>query len=205
MITRFLLIRHGQTEWNRVERFRGHADIPLNETGLAQAQKIAARLADESIAAIYSSPLQRALQTAQPLADAQHLQVQKCDALIDMHVGALEGLTLAEARQAFPEVMDKWLNAPGHVKFPKGESMKAVRTRLEKLLGELSAQHAGQTIALVTHRLVCHVTLLLALGLNLDSLWRIRQDNACVNVFEKREDRFVVTLMNDTRHLQENK
>ena len=69
MTTRFILIRHGQTEWNRgAERFRGHADLPLNETGLAQAQKMARRLANEKIAALYASPLQRALQTAQPLA-----------------------------------------------------------------------------------------------------------------------------------------
>ncbi len=125
----------------------------------------------------------------------------KSDDLIDMDVGALEGLTVEEARQSFPDVMDKWANAPGKVKFPKGEAMKSVRARIEKLLGELVVRHPDQTVALVTHRVICHVTLCHALGLDLDNLWRFRQDNACINTFEPREQEFVVTLLNETRHL----
>ncbi len=184
-----------------MERFRGRADIPLNDTGKAQADKVARFLAGDKIDAIYASPLARALQTAQPLADSHHLQVQASDDLVDMDVGALEGLTIEEARQSFPDVMDKWVNAPGHVKFPKGEAMKSVRARVEKLLGELAARHPDQTVALVTHRILCHTTLCLALELDSDKLWRFRQDNACINRFEQREQGFVVTLLNETRHL----
>ena len=201
MTTHFILIRHGQTEWNRSERFRGHADIPLNDTGKAQAQKIAARLADEKIDALYASPLQRTLQTALPIAETHQLEIQKSDALIDLDVGALEGLTVDESRQAFPEVIEKWLNAPGHVKFPKGDSIKVVRTRNEKLLEELAAKHVGQTVALVSHRVVCHVILCLAMGLKLDALWNIKQDNGCINRFDKTEHGYVVTLLNETGHL----
>lgn len=201
MTTSFILIRHGQTEWNRQERFRGHADIPLNETGKAQAQKLAQRLAPEKIDAVYSSPLQRTLQTAGPIAETHGLAIVKEDALVDLHVGALEGQTVDEARLAFPEVMDKWLNAPGKVKFPKGESIKSVRTRSEKLLGDLVARHPGQTVALVTHRVLCHTILCLVLGLDLDALWSIRQDNACINRFEKQEHGYMLILMNDTSHL----
>jgi broad specificity phosphatase PhoE len=173
----------------------------LNETGRAQAGKIAAGLVGEQIDALYASPLQRTLQTAQPIAESHHLEIQKQDALIDLDVGALEGLTVDEARQAFPEVIDKWLNAPGHVKFPKGDSLKAVRTRIAKMLDDLTALHEGQTVALVSHRVVCHVTLALALGLNMDDLWHIKQDNGCLNRFEKGEEGYVVTLMNETAHL----
>src|SRR5512146_2017965 len=130
MTTSFILIRHGQTEWNKQDRFRGHVDIPLNDTGKAQAQKVAARLANDKIDAIYASPLQRTMQTAQPVAEAHGLEVQKEDALIDLDVGAMEGLTVEEARQTFPDVVDKWLNAPSKLKFPKGESIKSVRTRV---------------------------------------------------------------------------
>ncbi len=200
-MTKFILVRHGQTEWNRAERFRGHADIPLNDTGREQAQKVAAFLANARIDSVYASPLQRTVQTAQPLAEAHHLQVQSSPDLIDMDVGALEGLTIEEARQSFPDVMDKWVNAPGHVKFAKGEAMKSVRTRIEKLLGELTAQHPDQTVALVTHRIICHVTLCLALELDPDRLWRFRQDNACINRFESRDQGYMVTLLNETRHL----
>ena len=202
MATRFILIRHGQTEWNRgAERFRGHADLPLNETGLAQAQKIAARLAGEKIAAVYSSPLQRARQTAQPLADALRLEIQKHDGLLDINFGALEGMTVDEARQAFPEVIDKWLTAPGHVKFPKGDAFKTMRTRIEAMLGELAAKHAGETVALASHKVVCGALLCCVLGLDGDALWRIQQDNACINRFERRDAGWVVTLLNDTSHL----
>jgi broad specificity phosphatase PhoE len=202
LTTRFILIRHGQTEWNRgAERFRGHADLPLNETGLAQAQKIAVRLAGEKLAAIYSSPLQRARQTAQPLADALHLEIQKHDGLLDINFGALEGMTIEEAKQAFPEVIDKWIAAPGHVKFPKGDSFKTMRTRIEAMLDELAAKHAGATVALVSHKVVCSALLCVVLGLDGDALWRIQQDNACINRFEKHDAGWIVTLLNETSHL----
>ena len=203
MTTRFILIRHGQTEWNRgAERFRGRVDVPLNDLGRAQAQKIAARLANEEIAAIYASPMQRTLHTAQPRADARQLPVQPHPGLLDIDVGAVEGMTIEEARQAFPEVMMQWLNRPGVAKFPKGESFKKMRARIVALLDELAPKHNGETIALVTHRVVCSAMLCVVLGLEPNALWRIQQDNACVNFFEKREQGFVVTLMNDTHHLE---
>jgi broad specificity phosphatase PhoE len=206
MTTRFILIRHGQTEWNRgAERFRGRADVPLDDLGRAQAQKIAVRLANEKIATIYASPMQRTLNSAQPLADAQHLQTQPHPGLLDIDVGAVEGMTIDEARQAFPDVMAQWLSTPGVAKFPKGESFKKMRTRIVALLDELAPKHNGETIALVTHRVVCSAMLCVVLGLEPNALWRIRQDNACVNLFEKHENGFVVTLMNDTRHLEENR
>ncbi len=202
MITRFILIRHGQTEWNREERFRGRVDIPLNDTGKAQATRVAAHLAGEQIDAIYSSPLQRALQTATPLADAKQLQVQIEPGLNDISFGALEGLNLDEARRSFPEVVDKWLNEPGHCKFPKGDSVKSLHERLETTLDALADQHPGQSVVLVSHRVVCHAMVCMTLGLNMDALWRIRQDNACINRFERHDIRYVLTLMNDTDHLR---
>lgn len=203
MTTRFILIRHGQTEWNRgAERFRGRADVPLNDLGHAQAQNIAARLANEKIAAIYASPMQRTLHTAQPLADQLKLQVEPHPGLLDIDVGALEGMTIDEARAAFPGVLEKWLTVPGHVKFPKGEAFQVMRSRLVALLDELAPKHNGETLALVTHRVVCSALLCVVLGLEADALWRIQQDNACINAFEKRDAGWVVTLMNDTNHLE---
>ena len=206
MTTRFILVRHGQTEWNQgAERFRGRADVPLNDVGHAQARKIALHLGNEKIAAVYASPMQRTIHSAQPLADALRLKVEPHAGLLDIDVGAFEGMTIAEARQAFPEVMEKWATAPGHVKFPKGESFKTLRTRIIALLDELAPKHTGETIALVTHRVVCSAMLCVVLGLEADALWRIQQDNACVNTFEKHERGFVVTLVNDTHHLADPK
>ena len=202
MTTRFILVRHGQTEWNRgAERFRGRADLALNETGLEQANKIAARLARETIAAVYVSPLKRTLQTAQPIAAAHQLQAVEHSGVLDLDFGALEGMTIDEARLAFPDVIDKWLTAPGHVKFPKGGSLKAVRGRIEDLFTDLVPKHTGETVVLVSHKVVCGAMLCFVLGLSADALWRIQQDNGCLNVFEKHGDHWVVTLMNDTSHL----
>ncbi|MCL4396359.1 MAG: histidine phosphatase family protein [Chloroflexi bacterium] len=202
MATHFILVRHGQTEWNKNERFRGRADIPLNETGVAQAQQVAARLVGEKIDAIYSSPLQRALRTAQPIAENHRLAVQPLDGLNDVDEGALEGLTIAEARQDFPKVVDDWLNAPGHVKFPKGESLKTVRIRVEKTLTDLAALHPDQTLVLVSHRVTSGVILCHVIGLDLDSYWNIELDNASMSRFETRRGGYVVTLINDTNHLR---
>lgn len=202
MSTRFILVRHGQTEWNRgAERFRGRADLALNETGLEQANQIAARLAKEKIAAVYASPLRRTMQTAQPIAAAHQLQVVEHSGLLDIDFGALEGMTVDEARLAFPDVIDKWVTAPGHAKFPKGGSLKAVRGRIDNLFNDLVPKHAGETVVLVSHKVVCGAMLCYVLGLSADALWRIQQDNGCINTFEKQGDDWVVTLMNDAGHL----
>ncbi len=91
-MTRFILVRHGQTEWNRVERFRGRADLALNETGIRQAEAVAERLSRWQVATVYTSPLQRASVTAQTLASHLGLAVQPLDALIDIDFGRWQGL-----------------------------------------------------------------------------------------------------------------
>ena len=96
-MTRFILVRHGQTEWNRVERVRGRADLSLDETGKRQAEAAALRPKGEQIAAIYSSPLRRALQTAEPIAKQLKLTVQPLQGLIDIDFGSWQGLSAEEA------------------------------------------------------------------------------------------------------------
>jgi broad specificity phosphatase PhoE len=200
--TRFILIRHGETDWNKEDRFRGRSNIGLNSTGHEQARKIAAWFADEKIAAVYSSPLPRALETAAPLAADRQLQVAPSANLLDVDFGGWEGLSREEAQTKFPEPYDLWMKAPGRVRFPGGESVRQVRNRIENLLRELSEDHLGETVALVSHRITCHVMLCYVLGLSNDALWRLRQDVACINEFKEREGRFILTLFNSTAHLK---
>ncbi len=200
--TRFILIRHGETDWNKEERFRGRSDIALNATGLEQARQVARRFADAKIAAVYSSPLPRALETAAPLAADHHLEIEPSADLLDIDFGGWEGLSREEAQAKYPDLHDLWLKAPGRVKFPGGESVRQVRNRVENLLRGLSEDHLGETVALVPHRITCHVILCYVLGLPNDALWRIRQDLACVNEFKSRDEGFVVTLLNSTAHLK---
>lgn len=200
--TRFILIRHGETEWNRQDRFRGRSDVPLNDNGRAQAEKISARLAQHKIDAIYASPLPRAIQTAQPLATIHHLEIQQTADLLDIDYGAWEGMARDDIKLKYPDLYNTWVRTPGKTKFPGGESLRQVRLRVEKLLAELGKDHLGETVALVSHRIACHITLCVALGLPNDSIWHLRQDVGCINEFETRDGIYVVTLMNETEHLR---
>ncbi len=199
--THFILIRHGETEWNKSERFRGRSDIGLNETGLAQAQRIATWFAERKIDAIYSSPLPRALETAAPLAAMHNLQVEPSADLLDIDYGGWEGISAEEAQVKNPELWEAWMKSPGRVRFPGGESIRQVRNRIENALRALSEDHLGETIALVSHRITCHVILCYVLGLPNDALWRVKQDLACINKFKERDGQFTVSLVNSTAHL----
>jgi broad specificity phosphatase PhoE len=121
--------------------------------------------------------------------------------LLDIDYGAWEGMAREEIQAKYPALYEKWTKTPGRVEFPGGESLRQVRLRVEKLMEELVEDHRGETIALVSHRITCHVALCVALGLPNDSIWRLRQDVGCLNVFEERDGLYVVMLMNETDHL----
>jgi broad specificity phosphatase PhoE len=150
---------------------------------------------------VYASPLPRAVQTALPLAQAHDLKIQETADLLDVDYGTWEGMAREEIQAKYPALHDKWVKTPGRVEFPGGESLRQVRLRVEKLLEELVDEHLGETIALVSHRVTCHVMLCVALGLPNDSIWRLRQDVGCLNDFQERDGTYVVMLMNDTDHL----
>ncbi len=203
--TEFFLIRHGETDWNKPERFRGRSDIGLNANGKRQAEKIAARLAraQSRPVAVYSSPLTRAIETADPIARVFGLVTEARAELLDIDYGGWEGLSVPDVEEKFPELYQTWLRRPGHVKFPGGESTRQVRVRIENLFSDLGEKHRGENVVLISHRITCHVALCYALGLNNDNLWRMGQDIGCINIIELREEDYVVRRMNDLSHLME--
>ncbi len=194
-------MRHGETDWNKEDRFRGRSDVGLNANGLEQARRAADRLRERKLAAVYSSPLPRALETAKPIADLHDLPVEPSADLLDLDFGTWEGMSLQQAQAQNPDLWDLWLKAPGRVRFPGGESIRQVRNRIENLLRSIGEDHLGETVALVSHRITCHVILCYVLGLPNDALWRVRQDVACLNEFKERDGRFTMLLMNSTEHL----
>ncbi len=201
-MTKFFLVRHGQTEWNRIERFRGRVDIPLNETGRAQARAVAERLAPEQISAVFSSPLSRALETAKPIAEKHGLSVEIMDALTDLDFGSWQGLTPQEVSEKYPETYSDWLFHPERVKMPGGESLDEVRTRVLAAVKDLAPRFEDQTVVLVSHKAVCKVLLCAVLDLDNSHFWQIEQDNVALNVFDWNPKLgFVVQLINDTCHL----
>jgi len=203
--TRIFLVRHGQTSWNLGAgqvRYRGQTDIPLDEVGHDQARALAVRLAGESIAGIYASPLQRAVQTAQPTAGQHGLPVVPHPGLLDMNLGEWQGLTHAEAARRYPEVHRRWLEAPHTVTLPGGETLSAVLERGKAAVTQLLACHAGETVLMVGHQVVNKVLVCWLLGLDSSHYWRVTQDNACLNIFAHADGVFRVVTLNDTCHLR---
>jgi len=202
MMTRMILIRHGQTEWNRVERFRGRADVPLNDTGLAQAEATGRRVAAEwQPVAVYASPLSRAVKTAEAVARHFALPVHAHSGLADIDFGEWQGLTPDEARVRWPEIVEAWYSAPHTAQIPGGETLASLRARAMATVAELATQHGDHTIVLVGHTVINRVILLGVLGLGNDRFWRLRQDTCAINVFEAEADGFTLVSLNDTCHL----
>lgn len=202
-MTQILLIRHGQTEWNREERFRGRARLDLNQTGLRQAQALAERVASLHPNSLYSSPLKRAWRTAEIISKRLDLTPLPAEGLTDIDYGDWEGLSPGEAEAKYPELYALWRQSPQKVTFPGGESLAAVEKRAATLLENLVKQHPEQTIGLVSHKVVCQVLICHNLGLDLSHLWQIEQDVAAINFFTDRGNYLVATSLNDTCHLQE--
>ncbi len=204
MKTRIVLIRHGQTVWNRENRFRGQLDPELDEVGVQQAEATARAVAARwPVVAVYSSPLGRAMQTAEAVARAQGLVAQPLPALLDIHFGELQGLRGEDAYARWPDLVRAWVEAPHTVRFPGGEGLDDVRQRITAGVDEVVARHTGQSVALVSHTVANRVLLCAVLGLGNEHFWRLEQETCAINVFDVKEDGTrVLVLMNDTCHLQ---
>ncbi|MBN1538471.1 MAG: histidine phosphatase family protein [Anaerolineales bacterium] len=202
-MTKIILVRHGQTEWNRNERFRGRADIPLNQTGLQQAEATGAWIAARwKPVAIYASPLSRAMQTAEAAARHFQLSVQPLPGIIDIDYGEWQGLSPDEARQRWPEQISHWYHAPEKAIIPGGETLQDLRSRLMETLKQVCNQYPHDTIMLVGHTVVNRIMLLGILGLGNDRFWRIKQDTCAINIIEWDGSDFTLASLNDTCHLR---
>ena len=202
-MTHIILVRHGQTEWNRIERFRGHVDVPLNETGLAQAEATGNRVAQQwQPVAVYSSPRSRAVKTAEAIARHFDLPVQVHPGLEDIDFGDWQGLTPEEASKQWQKEIDLWYNHPERTCIPRGDTLKTLRNRLMQTIHELVDKHPNQTIVVVGHTAINRVILLAVLGLGCRRFWRIHQDPCSINVIDAQDGDFSLVSLNDTCHLQ---
>jgi broad specificity phosphatase PhoE len=202
-VTRIVLVRHGQTAWNREVRFRGQADLELDESGLKQAEATGRYVAARwPVVAVYASPLRRAMQTAEAIAGAQGLTAQPLAGLLDINFGAWQGLSPDEVSQRYPDLYQAWVEAPHTVCAPGGERLDDVRSRVVSALEDVIARHPAQSVALVSHTAVNRVLLCAVLGWGNDHFWRLGQETCAVNVFDAENGIFTIQLLNDTCHLQ---
>jgi broad specificity phosphatase PhoE len=202
-VLEIILVRHGETDWNAGEIFRGRADVALNETGLKQADKLGEYLSGEKIDVIYASPLKRAIKTAEAIAARQGLEICITPNLNDIDCGEWEGRTLEEVKEKCPDVYRDWLDTPEQVRIPGGESLEEVRCRVMPFIEDAVTRCREGRIALVSHRVVNKVIICNMLGLGNGSFWSLKLDTGGITRFELNGARLVLIVHNDTSYLKE--
>ncbi len=202
VVTRVLLVRHGATTLSPEDRFAGSSDVPLSDEGIVQAQRLAQRLRDKPITAVYCSDMIRAVDTARAIAAPHGLQPIQRPNLREMDHGAWEGLVHKDVETRFAEDYRRWDADPLLAPPPKGESGLAVLARALPELARIVSDHAGETVAVASHKATNRLLLCAILGID-PRMYRARigQDLACLNVIDFRTPAHGrVLLMNDISH-----
>lgn len=208
--TDILIIRHGQTDWNKQKKLQGHSDIPLNEEGRKQAETLARILKNQHLDAIYSSDLKRAYETALEIAKVHRMPVTADRRFRERCYGACEGLRSDEIREKFPEEYKAWVAAAPDLFFPDGkrktESPRQFHSRARDAVVETAKAHLGQTIAIITHFGVLETAYREAKGIPLGVVNRMPVLNTSINRFRWYKDgRFELTAWQESEHLEEAK
>lgn len=193
---RLFVIRHGETAWTRERRFAGATDIPLLESGRRQCEAVARALSPLPVAAVWSSPLARARQSAELIAAPHGRPVVVHPDFREMGFGAWEGLTRDEVAARYPSEWETWRRTPERFAAPGGEPLGAVAARVARGLTALREAHAGGTVILVTHAIVARLIVLEALGLGPERLWALDAAPASISEVEYRGDWVTVHRVN---------
>ena len=200
--TRLILIRHGETEWNRAGRIQGyHADSALTAAGREQVRALAARLAREGIDALYSSDARRTRETAAPIGVATGLPVVYETTLRERNYGVFEGHSFAGVESAFPEEFEKFRTRDPHYVPPGGESAARFRDRVVTALETVAARTGGRRVAVVTHGGVLGAVYRQAMNIPLETKRDYSLANASLNHFRFAGGRWLLDAWGDVAHL----
>jgi broad specificity phosphatase PhoE len=201
MIQKLVVIRHGETVDNLRGVAQGWRDSELSPRGKAQVERVAARVIELAPAVLFCSTLPRAITTATAIGQRLGLEPIPLDDLREMNCGEWEGVAFADVRRENPELFERWSNDP-HEPCPGGESHRDVRERMARALEAIGERVNGgpSTVALVSHGTAIRLLATHLLGLPLEAVRHFAQDNAAVNVFEFRGDRWVLRTWNDVAH-----
>jgi probable phosphoglycerate mutase len=199
--TRFVFIRHGETDWNRQQRFQGQIDVPLNDIGLEQARRLGERLAAEPADVLVCSDLTRTQQTAQPLAAAWGLPPQLAPGVREQNFGVLEGLDVPTIQRQHADLWADWLQHRADFALPGGESLRQFHARVMATVRDLAAQHAGRSVAVVTHGGVLDMLWRTAHQQPLDGLRRCDIPNTGINQLRWRDGVLFIDRWADAAHL----
>lgn len=199
MVRRIILVRHGETDWNKERRIQGgSSDPPLNERGREQAESLALRLRHNRIGAIYSSPLRRTLDTAEVIAGYHQLDVIVEPSLKEIEAGALEGVSTVELGRRFSELLTMNVQGEALPRVAGGESLPEVQERGWGTIQRLSQKHPDGAVVIVSHYFVILAIICMVLGLPLSQIGRLRLGNGSISVINLDGQRAWLELFNDT-------
>jgi alpha-ribazole phosphatase/probable phosphoglycerate mutase len=199
--TRIYLVRHGQVEGHEEKRYNGQVNVPLTPLGKEQSGRVCDSLVNKTLAAVYSSDLERSRYCAELIAAAHNLMVSTDASLRELHIGDWEGRTWAELQEAYPDDWQKRLQNLVNFQVPGGESLQDAADRVRPAVQKMLTDHPGGDIALVAHGGVNRILLLDAIGAPLQQAFSIEQDFGCLNIIDYyAEGNSVVKLLNSTAH-----
>lgn len=197
------MVRHGETVWNQQRRIQGGgSDIELSEAGRKQAESLGVRLKEMDLSAIYSSPLKRALDTAQAVASHHNLAAQVEPDLREIDAGELEGVPITELGTNMSQFLLRWRQAQGSEKMPGGESVVDVANRAWPAIERIIDKHKEGTVVVASHYFVTVIIICRALGLPLNHIERIRVQNASVSTLDFGDNGACLVSLGDTCHLR---
>lgn len=201
MTSEFIFIRHGETDWNRQQRFQGQSDIPLNSRGQLQARALGDRLKNLPITAIYSSDLTRCMETTRPIADHHTLTPILEPRLKEIHFGDWEGKTYLEIEQTHPESLEQWQTSYREFAPPRGETFPEMEARVRDAFQDIQSSHPEGLICLVAHGGPLQVLLSKLLGLPAEQFWQFHLSTGSISRISIFPEGAILNLLNDTCHL----
>ena len=197
-----ILIRHGETDWNKDHVFRGKKDMRLNATGILQADAVGDALSERVFEAVYSSPLKRAMVTATRVAKPHEMEVRPVPDLSDINFGLWEGLTQKEVEERWPEPYRKWVERPAWARFPHGETVRKAWKRVNSGLREILFLHGTGTIVIVSHRVPIKMMTAYLTGMKRGQIHQVKHDPGAISIFEVDGVSGKPMVLNDRRHLE---
>ena len=200
--TEVTLIRHGETEWNLSGRWQGHADSPLSERGVAQAEALGVRMKSADFDFFYSSDLERAMHTSRLVGASSGWEAIPREELRERDLGVLEGLTTEEMLECEPEVYRSFRNDGPEYVPPGGESFKQFYERCANAVEQISSAHKGSKIGVVAHGGVLGAFFRYAMNIPLEAERNYVLLNCSLNRFEKKETGWSLLSWGDVAHLE---
>ena len=195
------LIRHGETEWNKLGLCQGVSDINLSELGKIQASHLSESLKDSPIDFIYSSNLKRAYETACEVAKNHKLEVEVIDGFREMDQGDFEGLPFERVKQTHSQLLQSWRKDPANFRIPNGETLQEVQDRAYSALSKIYGTHCGKNVLIVSHNFTIITLLCKFQGQSLKDFYKYKIKETSKHIIKFKDDNYTVELFNDTDHL----